>query len=367
MIQKKLAETKNQHYVPQFYQRFFSADANHKTIGAYVVDKRKYIPSAPIKKQSSGDYFYSSNQKIEDALCQLEILASKVIGLINSNPIEKLSKEDAYALYVFTFMQIGRTLDRVNIIQELTDKIARNLLKKYVEVERNTDSARDVEQITDEVIDSIEVELTEPGLFTLGNHAQLVNTCIDLKMKVLINRTGCPFITSDNPACMYSMFLERVGECTYAFGSKGLMFYMPISKDVAVIYYDSQCYKMGDKKKDYVEVTQKDDVINLNTLTACYANKMLYCLDGSISERELEEYATKREKIRPKDRVETIDGIKTDKGEIIGAFTTSIYCNLRLSFIKELPIPKAITKINYNPAYHRLRPIAYLKDQLIIN
>ncbi len=65
MIQKKLAETKNQHYVPQFYQRFFSADANYKTIGAYVIDKRKYIPNAPIKKQSSGDYFYSSNQKLK--------------------------------------------------------------------------------------------------------------------------------------------------------------------------------------------------------------------------------------------------------------------------------------------------------------
>lgn len=33
MVDAKLAETKNQHYVPQFYQRFFSADSQHKTIG----------------------------------------------------------------------------------------------------------------------------------------------------------------------------------------------------------------------------------------------------------------------------------------------------------------------------------------------
>lgn len=121
---------------------------------------------------------------------------------------------------------------------------------------------------------------------------------------------------------------------------------------------------MGDKKKDFVEVIQKDDVINLNTLTACYANKMLYCMDGAISERELEEYAINREKIRPQDRVKTIDGVKTDMGEIIGTLSTSIYCNLRISFIKELPIPKAITKDNYNPAYHSLRLIAYLKELL---
>lgn len=54
MIQKKLAETKNQHYVPQFYQRFFSADTNYKTIGVYVIDKRKYIPNAPIKNNLVG-------------------------------------------------------------------------------------------------------------------------------------------------------------------------------------------------------------------------------------------------------------------------------------------------------------------------
>ena len=50
MAPKKLAEMKNQHYVPQFYQRFFSADANQNTIGAYVIDKRKYIANASYGK-----------------------------------------------------------------------------------------------------------------------------------------------------------------------------------------------------------------------------------------------------------------------------------------------------------------------------
>lgn len=122
MSQGKLAETKNQHYVPQFDQRFFSADENQKTIGAYVIGKRKYIPKAPIKNQSSGDYFYSTNPQIEEALGGLEVLASKVISQIIANPKEKLSKEDWASLYAFTFIQIGRTQDRANFIQESTDK-----------------------------------------------------------------------------------------------------------------------------------------------------------------------------------------------------------------------------------------------------
>lgn len=358
MSQGKLAETKNQHYVPQFYQRFFSADENQKTIGAYVIGKRKYIPKAPIKNQSSGDYFYSTNPKIEEALCGIEVLASKVISQIITNPKDKLSKEDWASLYVFTFIQIGRTQDRVNFMQESTGKMAKMLLKKYIEVERNSEREDEIKMLTDEVIDSVVIGLSEPGLFSLGNHAQIINTCVDLKMKILINQTGVPFISSDNPASMYSMFMERVGENTYAFGSKGLMFYMSLSKDIAVMYYDSQCYKMGDKKKDYVEVIQKEDVENLNILASCYANNVLYCLDGSIGINVLENYSNIRDKFRPKERVETVDGLRTNQGEIVGTFTNSIYCKLKLSFVTELSKSKAITKENYNPYKDRLRPIA---------
>ena len=71
---------------------------------------------------------------------------------------------------------------------------------------------------------------------------------------------------------MYSMFLERVGDSTYALGSKGLMFYLPLTNNLALMFYDPMCYKLGDRKKSYVEITQKVDIENLNKLSACYAN-----------------------------------------------------------------------------------------------
>jgi len=61
--QKKKAETKNQHYVPQFYLRYFSVDK--KNVGAYILKSGKNIPSAPIKGQASRDYFYSDNMEME--------------------------------------------------------------------------------------------------------------------------------------------------------------------------------------------------------------------------------------------------------------------------------------------------------------
>lgn len=363
--EERKAETKNQHYVPQFYQRFFSADSKHKTIGAYAIKQRKYIPTAPIKNQSSGDYFYSDNQKIEDALGKMEELAAAVIKQIIADPKVLLSKEDQYTLYAFTFMQIGRTLDRANFLQETANVSAKTLLKKYVGAKRNTVDAAEVEILTDEVLDAVKINLNKPAMFSLGQHAMMVNTCIDLKMKVLVNKTKTAFITSDNPACMYSMFLERVGDPVYALGSKGLMFYLPINSELAVMYYDPMCYKIGDKKKAYVELTQPADIGNLNKLSACYANEMLYCLNGSMSSYELEKLAILRGKFRPKERVESIDGIKHNGGEIVGTRANSIYCKLSLSFVKELPASKAITPQSYHPLRDRLRPIAYIKDEFI--
>lgn len=362
---EKKAETKNQHYVPQFYQRLFSSDTKHKTIGAYAIKQGKYIPAAPIKNQSSGDYFYSDNQKIEDALGKMEEMAALVIKNIIADPKVILSKEDWYTLYVFTFMQIGRTLDRANFLQETANASAKTLLKKYVEAKRNTPEAAEVEILTDEVLDAVKINLNQPAMFSLGQHATMVNTCIDLKMKVLVNKTKTPFITSDNPACMYSMFLERVGDPTYALGSKGLMFYLPINSELAVMYYDPMCYKLGDKKKTYVVLTQAADVDNLNKLSACYANEMLYCLDGSMSSYDLEKLVKLRDRFRPEERVEAIEGIKHEGGEIIGSRANSIYCKLNLTFVKELPASKAITPKSYHPLNDRLRPIAYIKDDLI--
>jgi len=365
MAEEKKAETKNQHYVPQFYQKLFSADTEHKTIGAYAIKQRKYIPKAPIKNQSSGDYIYSENQKIEDALGRMEELAAVVIKKIIADPKAVLSKNDMCTIYVFTFMQIGRTLDRANFFQETADKSAKMLLKKYVEAKRNSSEAAEVELLTDEVIDAIKINLKKPAMFSLGQHALLAKTCMDLNMKVLINKTGKSFITSDNPACMYSMFLERVGDMTYALGSKGLMFYFPLTSDIALMYYDPMCYKLGERKKTYVEITQLPDVDNLNKLSACYANEMLYCLNGSMSSVELDQLANMHDKYRPTDRVETIDGIKHDHGEIVGTYTNSIYCKLNLQFVKELPSSKAINAKNYNPHNDRLRPIVYMRDELI--
>lgn len=206
MAEEKKGETKNQHYVPQFYQRNFSV--NGKTIGAYIADKDKTIPQAPIKHQASADYFYSENMKIEGALSDMEGLASAIIDKVIGNPKLTLTQEEAYTLYVFTMIQLGRTLTQANLIQENFSKMAKMMLRKYIEAKRQSANADEVALITDEMLDNVEVNVNQPGLQALGTQSQIVNLCIDLKFRVLINNTDVSFLTSDNPVCMYNTYFE---------------------------------------------------------------------------------------------------------------------------------------------------------------
>ena len=55
-------------------------------------------------------------------------------------------------------------------------------------------------------------------MMALGTQAQLVNTCIDLDYKIIINKTEKSFLASDNPAVIYDVFMERMKQI-YALGS----------------------------------------------------------------------------------------------------------------------------------------------------
>lgn len=361
---EKKGETKNQHYVPQFYQRYFSND--DKNIGTFVINSDKNILSAPIKNQSSGDYFYSENMKIEHALGGLEGLAKSVIDKIISNPKERLTKEERYTLYVFTMMQNGRTLAQANLIQEVTNSIFRTVAKKQIELQQNDNEYNNVsEGIADDILGKIQFNLKQPGLFALGTQAQLVNICIDLECKILINNTKTPFITSNNPAALYDQFMERMGNKMYALGSRGLQIFLPLTPILGVMYYDPKCYKLGDRKKTYVEIMQDNDVCELNKLTASNAENIIYYKPYSITEFTLKQLAAQNIKYKPSVRVRTFPELKSPKGVIVGSHNVSMFCKLKLSFIKELPVYKAIQPQNFDPSKHQFREITYIKDDVI--
>lgn len=98
-IQKK-SETKNQHYVPQFYLRNFSEDGHG--IRTFNLSSGKLIPHAKLKCQCSKDYFYGEDGVLESALGGLETAFSTTFKNCIELPLkERVSDEDFYLLTMF--------------------------------------------------------------------------------------------------------------------------------------------------------------------------------------------------------------------------------------------------------------------------
>jgi hypothetical protein len=86
---------------------------------------------------------------------------------------------------------------------------------------------------------------------------------------------------------------------------------------------------------------------------------------GTISEYKIRELLERNKKYKLEERVQKVEGYKLDSGEILGVEIVSLYCNLKLSFIKELPKYKYVTKENFDSSEHCYREIAYYKDEIV--
>lgn len=101
--------------------------------------------------------------------------------------------------------------------------------------------------------------------------------CSDAIMKfpltLLVNKTGVPFITSDQPVINTKADYRNLTEPT-----KELVFYYPISPSVAILLNDEG----GEKKK---ELTNAEEVNKYNDLIVRASNKMIFSSDSTVLER----------------------------------------------------------------------------------
>lgn len=352
--QKKKAETKNQHYVPQFYLRYFSVDT--KNVGAYILKSEKNIPSAPIKGQASRDYFYSDNMEMEKALSNLEACAKKVLDKIIAAPTEPLSKEGKDTLFDFTMIQLGRTGVPASIVSQWYERMAQSLQDVFSKI--STDTGGDQgESFKDKVSGLIGEPPQFPAVYSVAAHDQIGDIMRDLSVKILVNKTDKSFITSDNPVAKYNQFMERMRQETYGFGARGLQIFFPLSPQIGVMYYDPKCYKLGGKKREYVELVQDKDIDELNKLTSCNSGGLLYYRHGTVSCQEFVALSEARRKFIPKPIETSVNDLCPGKS-IFQVRYPSMFCKLSLSFIKELPRFKALHPEDFDRRKHGFRDLA---------
>lgn len=348
--QKKKAETKNQHYVPQFYLRYFSVD--EKNVWAYILKSGKNIHSAPIKGQASGDYFYSDSMEMEKTLGALEVRAKGVIDTIIAAPTKPLSKEEKDTLFEFTVIQLGRTEAQAKVVKAF-HKIPDLLPERLANIGKPDLG----EMAKDKFSDLIGKLPPFPAVLSVAVYAEISHTIRDLDVKVLINRTDKAFITSDNPVAKYDQFMERMKQGTYGLGSRGLQIFFPLSPQRGAMYYDPECYKLGHEEKEYVEVDQEKDIDELNKLTACNSDEVLYYDPEKVSSQAIIALSKASRGFIPNSIECSVEDLFPNES-LCTLSNSSLFCKLSLSFIEELTPFKELQPEAFDPKRHSLRDVA---------
>ncbi|MBP1222332.1 DUF4238 domain-containing protein [Flavobacterium sp. 1355] len=256
---KDLNTKKNQHFVPQFLQRYFSYNGNEKTIGMFNVNNKIFRLSAPIKTQLYSEYFYGKSGKLETWLSELESKSAPIF-----RAMWKTEKLPAYE----TISQLEML--HFLLILDLRNPIRFKCLQDFEELINNTKSGITEGNIPTDLIPVLKNLQNEDGkIKSLISAVKIVPDLTVLKYKLLKNTTNIPFIISDNPLVLYNQFLEKrkwnfVSQRGY--GVKGLQMFLPINDQYLLILYDSIVYKVGCKKEIVVKIDCQHSINQLNIL-----------------------------------------------------------------------------------------------------
>jgi hypothetical protein len=264
-----MAEYKRQHYVPRSYLTNFSPDGG-KSIGIFNLGQSKVIPSGGLYTQCYEDYFYGTDPKLEKALAT-GIEGPNSVTLKNIIRDDKLPvpKTEGYAgLLVFMILQSARTLASNEEGDELVRETGNRLFKRM---------ALASGKFSPEELEDVELKMDRPVNMSIRQSVAMLPLVLDLKAKLLINNTPYKFITSDNPVAKTNQYLLGAFEGGVAgWATTGLQVFIPISPELAVMFYDGSIYKVGNRKQDIVEVTSRSDAKALNTLQLLNAHQNAY-------------------------------------------------------------------------------------------
>lgn len=264
-----MANKKRQHYVPKFYLKNFAADVTQKSINLFNIPAKKYITNAPIKNQAYSDYFYGKDAIIENALQDIENIASVLIrNCLKDKSLPAFDGQDHFSLLTFVIFQSARTTYQAEMANEVLDKMVKNILRDHPALKDSKDS-----------LENITISHNSPAAYVLSLTARILPIAIDLKYKLVINNTKIPFITSDNPVVKYNQFMverKRTPGGITGLGVKGLEIFLPIDARNLLVFYDSNIYRMGNNKDVVIETNNEKDINNLNILQLINADRNIY-------------------------------------------------------------------------------------------
>lgn len=252
--------------------RNFSYEGNKNQIGVYNLNNGLYIRQAKLKTQGSKNFFYGYDGIIEENLAGVEgFLSQGIKEIINNRTVPKRGTSEHLELLTFASLTDLRNPVRIENMKSMLKEMEKRLL----EVDPNVDTKKFIPPLThDEII-----------RMSLANVPEAIQNTYDLDCKLLLNGTNRPFISSDFPVVKYNQFLElkKWPHSKIGYGTVGLQIFIPVTSKIALIFYDSWIYKVGNKKGDTFTVTKNQDVDEINKLQFINCLETIF-FDESASE-----------------------------------------------------------------------------------
>jgi hypothetical protein len=261
-------ENKNQHFVPQFYLRFFRHSVSDKLVGTYHLPGGLFIDKAKIKDHACDDYFYGKDG-LEAWLQKAESVARPILaGILATGKLPAWQSQEHKDLLSFVMVQKNRTAEAADEM----DEVRRKTLEAIASEGRS--------DLPDPSLDAGAMAgfASTPHMLV---HMAVNHVCaaLDLRYKLILNDTGHPFITSDHPVAAYNQFYERnsSGFSDTGVQSRGLQLYFPLDPMHLLVFFDSDVYRVGGRAYDLAPVkATAADVEALNTLQVVNAGESLF-------------------------------------------------------------------------------------------
>jgi hypothetical protein len=347
-----MPQNKKHHYVPKFYLKRFSTD--ERRINLYNLRSGRTVIGGKLKGQCARDYFYGTELNVERALGVAEGEAAEVFRLV-----DKYQAPPPYGspwhmtLVVHILMQSARTKYAADAVNEVMDKMAKQILK----------GSKKLEGID---LSKFKVSMKEPARYSLGVSAETYPIALDLRCKLLCNQTDEEFVTSDNPVVLYNQFFSfRNFGSNCGTASKGLQIFFPLDAKKQIVLYDDAVYRFGGERHTYIDITAKHDVYELNTLQMCSASENIYFTGSSFDAQALHKKALpflreQKARVGVVSREETKSGIS----ELVATSAEDVRTNLTLSFSSIRQSAKA-----WRHKFRKLKeqPVVVVRDERIMS
>lgn len=285
-----MADNKNQHFVPRCHLKPFTKNGGGLAINLFNLPQRRAIPDAPVKNQSSRDYFYGKDPKLENALGLVEGHYASVVAdlLSTTGPVmpchETVLRRFIYLQYLRTEARSRAMAQHTFVMTDLPGVIMdRPSLKEAMEAAVQT---------------------------AMLHYASTMRIVDDLKVALIKNKTEVPFFTSDDPAVLANRWHQRDPRArgrSFGVGKAGLIFFLPLSPALLCLLYDGDVYSVP-KDRGWVVARKAADIrlLNEHQILNCSAN--LYFRDWD-AQAEVGEQVASAAPRRPKASMEVVTAV----------------------------------------------------------